>query len=112
VAKKNQPITPAEINERNRKYWSDPDHRWEAAMQSVIESHEDARKKGPRAGGAASAEASKVVAATTWHAECVTKARALLAQGRLPRELAGILANQFGKSTRQVNNVLKKAEVK
>lgn len=111
MAKKIQPITPAEINERNREYWADPNHQWEAAMHTVVESHKDARKKGPRAGGAATAKANKIEAAN-WHAECVTKAVALRAQGKSSRELAGILAPQFNVSPRRVRDVLKKAEVK
>ena len=62
-------------------------------------------------GGEATAKANKATAAA-WHDECVSRARALLAQGRSPRELASILAKTFGKSPRQVSSVLKKAEVK
>jgi hypothetical protein len=104
-------IDPADINRANREYWADPNHQWEAALRSVVDDQKARAKKGPAAGGKATAEAKRV-AANGWHAECVSKARALLTQGKSPRELAGILSEQFGRSARQVREVLKKAEVK
>lgn len=64
-----------------------------------------------RKGGDQTALMKKAEAAT-WHAECVAKARTLLARGKSSRELAGILAPQFNVSPRRIRDVLKKAEVK
>ena len=105
------PITSAEINEANRKYWADPNRQWEAALRSVVEEINNDRKRGPRAGGKANG-ASKSTAAAEWQHKCIERARELLEQGKSPRELAGILAPQFAVSTRQIRDVLKKAEVK
>ena len=80
-------------------------------MHSVVEDLSGRAKKGPKAGGKATAEAKRA-SANEWHAECVTRARALLTQGKSPREIAGILSVQFRRSARQVREVLKKAEVK
>jgi hypothetical protein len=63
-----------------------------------------------RGGRKAAIEKQKRSAA--WQRQCVAKARRLLKAGRERRELAGILAPQFGKSARQVREVLKKAEVR
>jgi len=93
---------------------------WETVRRAILHQHSkyklsanlgSAHRQGSSAGGAAAAD-SKKAEAVGWHAECVGKARALLAQGKNPRELAGILSTHFGRSTRQINEVLKKAEVK
>ena len=81
------------------------------AAVAVSRMHGERRAAASSRGGAAAAKTSKAEAAS-WQAECVTKARALLAQGKSARELGGILAKQLNKSTRQISNVLKKAEVK
>lgn len=104
-------VDPADINRANREYWSDPNHQWEAAMRSVVDDLKQQSKKGPRAGGKSTGRAKKA-AAEEWHIECIAKAHELLKQGKSPRELAGILSVKFKRSTRQVNQVLKKAEVK
>ena len=64
--------------------------------------HAGRRQGGKNTGKHLAAEASE------WHAECVAKARALLAQGKSQRELAAILAKQFSVSARRVRDILKK----
>ena len=104
-------IDPADINRANREYWSDPNHQWEAAMRLVVDDLKQQSKKGPKAGGKSTGRAKRA-AAELWHTECVSKALELLKQGKSPRELAGILSVKFKRSTRQVNEVIKKAEGK
>lgn len=62
-----------------------------------------ASRNGKRAGLAAKKKAAN------WHADCVSKARELLKQGKAPHELAGILATRYGKTARQVRTVLQQA---
>jgi hypothetical protein len=64
------------------------------------------------ASGGENAAAARKRDAAKWHDRCVVKAREMVAAGRSPREVAAILAPQFGKSARSVREVLKKAEVK
>jgi hypothetical protein len=68
-------------------------------------------RRGNKKGGKKAAVVKKAAAAS-WHSLCVERAHALLAQGKNSRELAGILAQQFSVTPRQIREVLKKAEVK
>lgn len=45
------------------------------------------------------------------HGKVVTKARGLIAQGKNKRELAAILAPQFGLSAKTIRRILKKADI-
>lgn len=60
--------------------------------------------RGRSAGGRARARPS-------WHDAAVKRAKILLAQGRREREVAGILAPSFGRSTDAVRRVLQRAGV-
>ncbi|WP_449428804.1 hypothetical protein [Rhodanobacter umsongensis] len=62
--------------------------------------------------GGRNAGEQKKADAREWQEKCVEKARDLLLQGTSPRSLAGILAKRFGRTSRTINIVLKKAEVK
>ncbi|MFC5583339.1 hypothetical protein [Rhodanobacter terrae] len=66
---------------------------------------------GRKKGGKKAAAVNKAVAAP-WHASCAEKARALLEQGKSPRELTGMLATQFQRDVTTIRRVLKKAGVK
>lgn len=63
---------------------------------------------GRKRGGKKAANAAKADA-NAWQLQCVRRARALLHQGKSPRELAGILAPQFGHDVTTIRRVLKKA---
>lgn len=71
---------------------------------------DDGRQAGAKRGGKNAGRAAKARAAD-WQDDCVDKARTMLKQGRAPRELAGILASRFGKTSRQVRAVLQRAGV-
>lgn len=66
-----------------------------------------AAMRGAKKGGRAKAKNASV----TWREEAVSTARKLLASGKPRRNLAGILAKRFGKSSRIVRDLLKKAEI-
>lgn len=108
MAKKGPAVTPEEMNKRNREFWADPAHQWEASTIAIAESlslEMAKRKRGAATGGKATAKARKA-GVLKWHAECAARARKLLEQGRSFHELAGILAAQFDVSDRQVRTVL------
>ena len=64
------------------------------------------RKKGGKNAGAAKREQ-----ASEWHSQCINEANRLLEHGKARHEISAVLATRFGKSARQVRDVLKKAEV-
>lgn len=66
-----------------------------------------AAMRGAKKGGRAKANN----AAATWREEAISAAHKLLASGKPRRNLAGILAKRFGKSSRIVRDLLKKAEI-
>lgn len=87
---------------------------WDGAETMVVEKYADAgikQARGRMKGGKKSAEAKQSDVAS-WHAKCAEKARALLQQGKAPRELAGILAPIFNVTPTAIRTVLKEAKVK
>lgn len=62
-------------------------------------------------GGQASA-AKRGKKASDWQAKCIEHARALLATGTAPHELAGKCAQRFKRSPDTIRRILKKADVK
>lgn len=94
-------------------FWSDLAHAemlavaYDAAPRVI---RDRKRQAGTRGGGKHAGLAAKARAAN-WHADCADKAREMLKQGRAPRELAGILAVRFDKTSRQVRTALQAAGV-
>lgn len=87
---------------------------WDGAETMVSEKYADAGIKlarGRMKAGKKTAKAKQSDAAS-WHAKCAEKARALLQQGRAPRELAGVLAPIFGVTPKAIRSVLKKANLR
>jgi hypothetical protein len=69
------------------------------------------RQAGARLGGKSGGQVKKAAAAP-WKADVIETAQKLLAAGKSPRNLASILSARFGKSTRAIRDVLRKAEIK
>jgi len=72
---------------------------------------DEKRQKGATQGGRAAA-AKRQSKSSVEHAKWIATAQQLLAQGRSPRELSGVVARRFRVSARAVRPVLRKAEVK
>lgn len=78
------------------------------AAPRVIRDHK--RQAAAKRGGKRAASTARARAAS-WHADCADRAREMLRQGRAPRELTGILAQRFNKTSRQVRTALQAAGV-
>ncbi len=84
----------------------------ESFVAAIAESHEAKNQATARDGGTASGESRKEQADTEWRDRCVTRAREILASGSIaPRNVSATLAGTFGKSDRQIRNVLQGAGV-
>lgn len=83
-----------------------------AALRAIGPSvtRDQRRQRGSKLGGKTTGDAAKANAAG-WQVNCTEKARGMLKQGRGAHELAGILAERFHKTPKQVRTVLQAAGV-